>query len=149
MNYISLENIHAMLQRLIFNNYLPIEKRFDLIEDDRQFLINNLTMYPRQSSHPTYPSKTYFDSYKKYFIYGDSKKSITNEDIKITNIVGQSYGFMVDCAYIQNKKEYVEKTEPGKNGSSRTRGKDDGTDCNRSGTGCGDTIATPDAGVLS
>ena len=108
MNYISLENIHSLLQRLIFNNYLPQEQRFDLIEDDRQFLIEQLTMYPRQSSHPTYNSKVYYDSYKKYFMFGDSKKTITNSDIKITNIVGQSYGFMVDCAYIQNKKENIE-----------------------------------------
>jgi hypothetical protein len=108
MNYMSLQNTHSMLQRLIFSNYLPLEQRFDIMEDDREFLIKHLTMYPRESSHPTYNSKTYFDSYKKYFIYGDSKKPITNPDIKITNIVGQSYGFMVDCAYIQNKKENVE-----------------------------------------
>ncbi|MBL7934623.1 MAG: serine hydrolase [Bacteroidia bacterium] len=108
MNYMSLQNTHSILQRLIFSNYLPQEQRFDIIEDDREFLINHLTMYPRESSHPTYNPKTYFDSYKKYFIYGDSKKPITNSDIKITNIVGQSYGFMVDCAYIQNEKEHVE-----------------------------------------
>lgn len=108
MNYISLENIHSMLQRLIFNNYLPQAQRYDMIEEDRQFLIEQLTLYPRQSSHPTYNSKTYYDSYKKYFMFGDSKKTITNDDIKITNIVGQSYGFMTDCAYIQNKKENVE-----------------------------------------
>lgn len=108
MNYISLENIHSMLQRLIFNNYLPQAQRYDMIEEDRQFLIEQLTLYPRQSSHPTYNSKTYYDSYKKYFMFGDSKKAITNDDIKITNIVGQSYGFMTDCAYIQNKKENVE-----------------------------------------
>jgi hypothetical protein len=41
-------------------------------------------------------------------MFGDSKKPITSDNIKITNIVGQSYGFMVDCAYIQNKKENVE-----------------------------------------
>jgi hypothetical protein len=108
MNYMSLQNTHSILQRLIFNNYLPQEQRFDIMDEDRQFLINHLTMCPRESSHPTYNTKTYFDSYKKYFIYGDSKKPITNSDIKITNIVGQSYGFMVDCAYIQNKKEHVE-----------------------------------------
>ena len=107
MNFIPLENIHAMLQRLVFNDYLPQVQRYDMIEDDRQFLIDQLTMYPRQSSHPTY-DKSYHDSYKKYFMFGDSKKPITNNDIKITNIVGQSYGFMVDCAYIQNKKENVE-----------------------------------------
>jgi len=108
MNYISLENIHSMLQRLIFNDYYPLEQRYDLIEDDRQFLIKHLTMLPRESSHPTYNRKEYYDSYKKYFIYGDSKKPITDSDIKITNIVGQSYGFMVDCAYIQNKAKNVE-----------------------------------------
>ena len=108
MNYIPLENIHSMLQRLIFNDYSPKEQRYDMIDDDRQFLIEQLTLYPRQSTHPTYNFKTYYDSYKKYFMFGDSKKPITNDNIKITNIVGQSYGFMVDCAYIQNKKENVE-----------------------------------------
>ncbi len=107
MNYISLQNIHSILQRLVFNEYLPKEQQYNLTKDDQYFLIKYLTMYPRESTHPTY-NKTYFDSYKKYFMYGDSKKTITNTDIKITNIVGQSYGFMVDCAYIQNKKENVE-----------------------------------------
>ena len=41
-------------------------------------------------------------------MYGDSKSPILNKEIKITNIVGQSYGFMVDCAYIHNEKERVE-----------------------------------------
>mgnify|MGYP001166938636 FL=1 len=108
MNFISLENIHSMLQRLLFNDNIPKDQRYDMTDDDRQFLIEQLTLYPRQSSHPTYNTKTYYDSYKKYFMFGDSKKPITNDNIKITNIVGQSYGFMVDCAYIQNKKENVE-----------------------------------------
>lgn len=107
MNYISLQNIHSILQRLVFNEYFPKEQQYNLTNVDQDFLMKHLTMYPRESSHPTY-NKTYFDSYKKYFMYGDSKKSITNEDIKITNIVGQSYGFMIDCAYIQNKKENIE-----------------------------------------
>ena len=108
MNYMSLQNTHSILQRLVFNNYLPMEQRFDMMEEDRLFLMNYLTIYPRESSHPTYNPKVYYDSYKKYFIYGDSKKPITNSDIKITNIVGQSYGFMSDCAYIHNEKENVE-----------------------------------------
>jgi hypothetical protein len=107
MNYISLQNIHSILQRLVFNEYLHKDQQYNLTNEDQDFLINYLTMYPRESSHPTY-NKTYFDSYKKYFLYGDSKKTISDTDIKITNIVGQSYGFMIDCAYIQNKKENVE-----------------------------------------
>jgi hypothetical protein len=107
MNYISLQNIHSVLQRLVFNEYLSKTYRYNLSTSDQEFLLKYLTMYPRESKYPTY-SNTYFDSYKKYFMYGDSKKQITNEDITITNIVGQSYGFMIDCAYIYNKKETIE-----------------------------------------
>lgn len=108
MNYISLENIHSILQRLVFNEYLPKAQQFSISKEDRSFLLRHLTMYPRESSHPTYPTKSYFDSYKKYFIYGDSKKEITDTSLKITNIVGQSYGFMIDCAYITNKTKNIE-----------------------------------------
>ena len=108
MNYMPLTNVHSLLQRLVFNNYLPAEQQYNMIEDDRLALLNYLTMLPYQSSHPTYNRKDYFDSYKKYFMYGDSKKPIVDNDISITNIVGQSYGFMVDCAYIQNKEKNVE-----------------------------------------
>jgi hypothetical protein len=108
MNYISLENIHSLLQRLVFNEYLPKSQQLRISKDDQSFLLKYLTMYPRESSHPTYPAKSYFDSYKKYFIYGDSKKAITDTSLKITNIVGQSYGFMIDCAYITNKAKHIE-----------------------------------------
>ncbi len=108
MNYMSLQNCHSILQRLVFNEFYPEENRYQLSNIDQQFLLNYLSIYPRESSHPTYPTKQYYDSYKKYFIYGDSKKTITDSDLKITNIVGQSYGFMVDCAYIHNKKENIE-----------------------------------------
>lgn len=103
----SLDNTHSILQRLIFNDYLPFEKRYNIINDDRKMLIQYLTQYPRESSYPTY-NKSYYDSYKKYFLFGDSKKNITDSDIKITNIVGQSYGFMSDCAYITNEKKSIE-----------------------------------------
>lgn len=108
MNYISLQNIHSMLQRLVFNEFYPSSNAYKITNDDQKFMLRYLTMYPRESSHPTYERKAYYDSYKKYFMFGDSRKTITDSNIKITNIVGQSYGFMVDCAYIQNAKAHVE-----------------------------------------
>ena len=107
MNYISLQNIHSILQRVVFNTYQPKPQQFNLTKEDQRFLMQYLTMLPRESSHPTY-DKSYHDSYKKYFMYGDSKKPILDKDVKIANIVGQSYGFMIDCAYIHNDKENVE-----------------------------------------
>lgn len=108
MNYISLQNIHSMLQRLVFNEFYPSGNAYKITSDDQKFMLRYLTMYPRESSQPTYERKAYYDSYKKYFMFGDSRKTITDPNIKITNIVGQSYGFMVDCAYIQNTKAHVE-----------------------------------------
>lgn len=107
MNYMSLQNVHSLLQRLVFNEYYPSSQQYHIDRNQQQFMIQYLTMLPRESSHPSY-NASYFDSYKKYFIYGDSKNPITDKDLKITNIVGQSYGFMVDCAYIHNEKEKVE-----------------------------------------
>ncbi|MES2131599.1 MAG: serine hydrolase [Bacteroidota bacterium] len=107
MNYISLQNIHGLLQRLVFNDFYPAVQQYHLTKNDRDFLIQYLTLLPRESSHPSY-NKSFYDSYKKYFMYGDSKQPITDKDLKITNIVGQSYGFMVDCAYIHNDKLKVE-----------------------------------------
>lgn len=107
MNYMSLQNIHGLLQRLVFNEYYPAAQQYHIDRNEQQFMLQYLTMLPRESTHPSY-NTSYYDSYKKYFIYGDSKKTITDKDLKITNIVGQSYGFMVDCAYIHNEKEKVE-----------------------------------------
>ncbi len=108
MNFMSLQNIHSILQRLVFNEYYPAAQQYHLTKTDRDFLMTYLTMLPGESSHPSYNTKMYHDSYKKYFMYGDSKVAIQSKDIKITNIVGQSYGFMVDCAYIHNEKEHIE-----------------------------------------
>ena len=108
MNYLSLQNSHALLQRLVFNEYYPKENQFKISLDDQQFLVNYLTIYPRVSKDPIYNSKTYHDSYKKYLIYGDSKNIIADTNIRITNSVGQSYGYMADCAYIQNKSKKIE-----------------------------------------
>lgn len=107
MNYMSLQNVHGLLQRLVFNEFYPAANQYHIDRNQQQFMLQYLTMLPRESSHPSY-DKSYYDSYKKYFIYGDSKKPITDKDLKITNIVGQSYGFMVDCAYIRNEAEKVE-----------------------------------------
>jgi hypothetical protein len=67
-------------------------------------------MYPYESKYPKYDRKNYYDSYKKYFLFGDSKDSITNRNIRIFNVVGQSYGFLSDIAYVadfQNKIEFM------------------------------------------
>ncbi len=107
-NYIALGDIHRMLKKAVMPLAFPKSDRIPLDEADRQFLLHYLTIYPRQCKSPVYPAKKYYDSYKKYFIFGDSRSEILDTNIRITNIVGQYYGFLADCAYIKNSKLKVE-----------------------------------------
>ena len=65
-------------------------------------------MYPRESTYPNYNKKNYGDSYKKYFMYGTLQNNIDSDTLRIFNIVGQSYGYISDCAYICDFKNNVE-----------------------------------------
>lgn len=110
-NFLCLSDAHQMLKDIMFpDQALPV-KRFHLKPADYRFLWKYLQMLPYESDYPTYPDRTtYFDSYKKYLFYGQDSTIITNTGIRIFNIVGESYGYTTDCAYIvdfTNKVEFI------------------------------------------
>lgn len=103
-NYLSLRDCHSFLKELIYEE----KYTFNLTAGQREFLINYLGYFPRQSKSPKYSVKEYHDSYKKYLFYGDTKAAIGDTNLIITNIVGQSYGFLSDCAHFSDKKNGIE-----------------------------------------
>lgn len=105
-NYISLEALTDILKTVVFPETQPAQKRFNLSKDDYKFLYKYMSMYPRESKHPGYDS-THYDSYVKYFLFGDSHKPITN-NIRVFNKVGQAYGYLTDVAYIIDFEKKVE-----------------------------------------
>ena len=107
-NFLSLQDIHGALTAILFPEVVPAEKRFHLTESDYHFLYTYLCMYPRESDYPRYSPKYYGDSYKKYLVYGARQQKIENDSIRIFNIVGQSYGYLSDCAYIVNYDRKIE-----------------------------------------
>jgi hypothetical protein len=98
-NYLHLQQINDILKWLVFHNYAPINKKFNISDSDRDFLLKYMSMYPRESDYPKYGSD-YLDARKKYFIYGGTSDTIKNENLRIFNIVGLAMGCMIDCAYI-------------------------------------------------
>lgn len=102
-----------------FNNYLPLEECLDMLVQliyptaqpkwlitikQRQFLMYWMSRYPRESKIKAYvENKQYFDAYKKYLFYGREEKPIKSDSPRIYNIVGLSYGFATDIAYIKSK----------------------------------------------
>lgn len=107
-NYLSLQMVHTILRDLVFMDNVPQERRYKISSSDWEFLMRHLGMYPRESQFPKYPQKIYFDAFKKYFIYGNGTAGISGDSLRIFNIVGRAYGYMIDCAYIV---DYKTKTE--------------------------------------
>lgn len=106
-NYMSVEVLQDLLRAALFPETLPAHRRFDLEPGDYAFLHRAMSMLPRECPHPTYDPETYYDSYVKFFMFGDGKDPMP-ASARIFNKVGLAYGYMVDNAYIVDLEENVE-----------------------------------------
>jgi hypothetical protein len=98
-NYVALQDLHDMLQAIIFPEAVPPQRRFKLTEEDYRFLWKYMSIPPKESDYPAYPPDQYWDSYVKFFMFGDSKDPLPPH-IRIFNKVGIAYGFITDVAYV-------------------------------------------------
>ena len=99
-NFYTLKDMEGTLQRIIFPEFFPPAQRFDIKDGDYAFLKKCMSDLPK--SYSFYKNNPeYYDSYVKFFMFGDSKDAIP-DDIKIYNKVGTAYGYLIDCAYIEN-----------------------------------------------
>ncbi|MBK9283609.1 MAG: serine hydrolase [Sphingobacteriaceae bacterium] len=107
-NYFSITDMHTILKDLIFSSDSVKQNHFKLEVEQRQFLIQQMGLYPRESQMPQYPNEIYFDSFKKYFMYGNAVAKVKEDSVRVINVVGRAYGFLIDCAYIIDLKNKVE-----------------------------------------
>lgn len=103
-NYYPIDAQHEVLKRVIFPNEYNKEQRFNLSDEQYNFLRSAMHSLPRSLG---YDPEVYYDGYCKFFMYGDSKEAIP-EHIKIYNKVGFAYGTLTDCAYITDSKNKVD-----------------------------------------
>ena len=106
-NYISLDDLHGVLQAVIFPEAQFEEHRFQLTEVDYKLLYQFMSQLPEESYYPRYSLSDYYDSYVKFFLYGDSYEPIPKH-IRIFNKVGLAYGYMIDVAYVVDFENHVE-----------------------------------------
>ncbi|MBU2998035.1 class A beta-lactamase-related serine hydrolase [Cellulophaga baltica] len=103
-NYYAVDAQHEVLKRIIFPEKFKKEEQFNLNETQREFVLNAMSSLPKKAG---YTSDEYYDSYVKFFLFGDSKEDIPKH-IKIYNKVGYAYGTLTDCAYIKDTKNNIE-----------------------------------------
>ncbi len=103
-NYFPLQTQHELMKRLFFPETFLKEQQFDLTDADRHCLLQAMSTPPRKQG---YDETTYYDSYVKFFLYGDTQDRIPDH-IKIYNKVGYAYGTLTETAYIIDEKMGVE-----------------------------------------
>ena len=103
-NYYPLSAQHNLLKRIIFPENFNLNEQFRLNKEQRNHLLNAMHTVPKEMG---YDKKEYYDSYCKFFLFGDSQDDIP-EHIKIYNKVGFAYGTLTDCAYIKDTKNNID-----------------------------------------
>ena len=103
-NYLPLRSLHGMLKRIYFPDLFSEDQRFKLTKEQLNFIIKTMKTLPYEKG---YNRKEYYDSYGKFFMFGDTKTEIPKY-IEIYNKVGYAYGHLTDCAYIKDVKNDIE-----------------------------------------
>ena len=106
-NCLPLRYMHDLLIELIYPSLTSIE--FSITESDREYLLNCLASSPQNCDIISIKTNAVYNEFMaNYLYYGAQKKAEKNPDLKIYNIVGQSYGFLSDISYFQDSKNEIE-----------------------------------------
>ncbi|ANO52947.1 serine hydrolase [Woeseia oceani] len=107
-NAYSLQDQHDLLQSLLFPAAVDDKSRFEISEDDLDFVYRWMSTYPRESGITQYSNAAeYPDGYVKFLLYGGKAESIP-DPIRVFNKVGDAYGFLTDAAYVVDFEHGVE-----------------------------------------
>ncbi len=106
-NRIYLSDLHQILRSVLFPDQTPAKHRFNLTNDDRKFLLKWMSTSPTASTYPTYDTSYYYANITKFLLAGANRTPLPT-DITIYNKAGDAYGFLLDNAYIIDKKNKIE-----------------------------------------
>ena len=107
-NFYPLLDQQAVLKSILFPEAVEPKKRFNLTEDDYQFMYKYMSQMPTESTYPSYNPIEFYPTYCKFLMYGSGKNEVVNPNMRIFNKVGDAYGFLLDNAYIVDFEKGVE-----------------------------------------
>ncbi len=108
-NRLLLEDLHNIVISILFPDAVKASQRFNISEDDRQFVLKYMSQYPTESTSPPYADEpgNYWQGYSKFLLFGAGKEKLP-QHIRIFNKEGDAYGHLIDAAYIVDYKNKVE-----------------------------------------
>jgi hypothetical protein len=99
-NFYPLSAQQEILKSVIFPKSVDPQRRFNISDEDRAFVLKYMSQLPTETTSPAYYSDTaYYDAYCKFLMYGNDRAQIPSR-IRIFNKVGDAYGYLIDNAYV-------------------------------------------------
>ncbi len=93
----SLHYSHQLMKYLVFDEQ---NKVLNLQKAHHDSIIKYMGKYPRECSDLLVDTLSYYDTWKKFFIYGGKYQRVKEDTLRSINIIGRAYGFLSETAYI-------------------------------------------------
>ncbi len=107
-NVFTIEDQQSLMMRLMMPEAFPKNKRFNLTNIDYDLIYKYMSRLPQEVDYPKYDAQEFWPTYAKMLFYGREKAANIDPSIRIFNKYGDSYGFIIDNAYIVDFKNNIE-----------------------------------------
>lgn len=108
LNVFSIEDQQLILKKLLFPESFPEPERFNLTQEDYEFIYYYMSRFPQEVESPAYDKEDYWPTYSKFIYFGRDKSLSPNGTIRSFNKYGDSYGYNIDNSYIVDFENNIE-----------------------------------------
>ena len=107
-NRSSLTDMHNLIKDIFYPEIFDSTNNFNLNVEDYDFLRYWMSRFTYEDIGQKFiGDEKFFETYNKFFIHGD-EKSVSNEQIRVYNKIGQAYGTSIDNGLIKNYQDNIE-----------------------------------------
>ena len=107
-NRSSVTDMHNIIKYIFYPEIFDSTNNFNLNVEDYDFLRYWMSRFTYEDIGEKFiGDEKFFETYNKFFIHGD-EQSVSNEQIRVYNKIGQAYGTSTDNGLIKNYQDNVE-----------------------------------------
>ena len=107
-NRSSITDMHNLIKYIFYPEIFDSTNTFNLNVEDYDFLRYWMSRFTYEDIGEKFiGDENFFETYNKFFIHGD-EQSVSNEQIRVYNKIGQAYGTSIDNGLIKNYQDNIE-----------------------------------------
>ncbi len=107
-NRFSITDMHNLIKYIFYPEIFDKANNFNLNVEDYDFIRYWMSRFTYEDIGEKFiGDENFFETYNKFFIHGD-EQSVSNEQIRVYNKIGQAYGTSIDNGLIKNYQNNVE-----------------------------------------